>query len=153
MIQGTVTGTNVVATAIRDWVTKNKEDKDKNQKPEPTILIQGNGQPIIAGAITAINGTTLTVTNKSGITYTVNASTAKVQNKGALSTLSTVAVGDNVIVQGAVTGTSVTAYSVIDQGATPSPSPSVSPKSEDNSGFRGNFFGGLGRFFRQLFGF
>lgn len=141
-IQGTITGTNVVATTIRDGLAK-------TSKPEPTPLIQGNGQPIIAGAITVINGTTLTITNKSNVTYTVDASTAKIQNKGVLSTLSTVAVGDNVIVQGAVNGTSVTAYSVIDQGTTPSPSALPNNKGEDH----GNFFGGIGRFFQHLFGF
>lgn len=141
MVQGTVTGTKVVATTIRDGVIK------PTPKPEPTPLIQGNGQPIIAGAVTANDGTTLTITNKSGVTYTVNASTAKVQTKGALSTLSTVAVGDNVVVQGAVTGTSVTAYSVIDQGATPT------AQTNDKSVTHGNIFGGIGRFFQHLFGF
>lgn len=152
IVQGTVTGTNIVATAIRDGVNKEK-DKDKETKtpkPEATPLIQGNGQPIIAGTITAINGTTLTITNKSNVTYTVTVSTTtKIQNKGALSTLSTVAVGDNVVVQGAINGTAVTAYSVIDQGATPSPS----VKPNDKGEARGNFFGGLGKFFQRLFGF
>ena len=147
-IQGTITGTNVLATTIHDGVNKEeKEDKDKKTKPTP--LIQGNGQPIIAGTVTAINGTTLTITNKSNVTYTVDGSTAKVQNKGALSTISTVVVGDNVVVQGTINGTAVTAYSVIDQGATPSPS--VKPNDEEKA--RGKFFGGIGRFFQLLFGF
>lgn len=141
MVQGTITGTNVVATTIRDGVIK------PTPKPEPTPLILGNGQPIIAGTISAISGTTLTVTNKSNVTYTVDASNAKVQNKGALSTLSTVAVGDNVVVQGTVTGTSVTAYSVIDQGATPT------AQTNDKSVTHGNIFGGIGKFFQHLFGF
>lgn len=118
-------------------------------RPQPTPLIQGNGQPIVAGAITAINGTTLTITNKSGVTYTVDASNAKVQNKGALSTVSTVAVGDNVVVQGTINGASVAAYSIIDQG--PTPSPSVKPN--DKKEVRNNFFGGFGKFFQHLFGF
>ncbi len=143
MIQGTITGTNIVATTIRDGVIK----PTKTPKPEPTPLIQGNGQPIIAGVISAINGTTLTITNQSNVTYTVNASTAKVQIKNALSTLSSVAVGDNVVIQGAVNGTAVTAYSVIDQGATPSVSPTGKPEAH------GNFFGGVGQFFKHLFGF
>ena len=151
MVQGAITGTNIVATAIRDGINKDedkdKDDKNKVKKPSPTPLILGNGQPVIAGTISAINGTSLTITNKSNITYTVDASTAKVQNKGVLSTLSTVVVGDNVVVQGAINGTSVTAYSVIDQGATAT----VSPNSKSEG--RGNMFGGIGRFLQHLFGF
>ncbi len=150
-IQGTVTGTTVLATTIRGEVNKEKEDKkeDKDKKPKPTPLIQGNGQPIIAGTVTAINGTTLTITNKSNVTYTVDGSTAKVQNKGALSTISTVAVGDNVVVQGTISGTAVTAYSVIDQG--PTPSPKVKLNDEEKARFK--FFSDVGHFFQLLFGF
>jgi len=143
MVQGTITGTNIVATTIHSGMNKGI----KTPKPTPTPLIQGNGQPIIAGVISAINGTTLTVTNQSNVTYTVNASTAKVQNKGVISTLSTVAVGDNVVVQGAINGTSVTAYSVIDQGTMPN------AQSDDRPAGLGKFFGGIGRFFQGLFGF
>ncbi|MDP2696373.1 MAG: DUF5666 domain-containing protein [bacterium] len=146
-IQGTITGTSILATTIHDGV--NKEEKDK--KPKPTPLIQGNGQPIIAGTVTAVNGTTLTITNKSNVTYTVDGSTAKVQNKGALSTISTVVVGDNVVVQGTINGTAITAYSVIDQGATPRQS--VKPNDNDEEKTRGKFLGGIGRFFQHLFGF
>lgn len=153
IVQGTVTDTNIVATAIRDGVNKNKDkDKDKEtktSKPEITPLIQGNGQPIIAGVVATINGTTLTITNKSGITYTVDVSNAKTQNDGALSTFSTIAIGDNVVVQGTVNGTNVVAYSIIDQGSTPRPS----IKPNDKGEARGNFFGGIGRFFQRLFGF
>ncbi|MCR4280039.1 MAG: DUF5666 domain-containing protein [Candidatus Komeilibacteria bacterium] len=156
-IQGTVTGTSILATTIRDGVNKEDKEKDKKEKdkenkdkkPEQTPLIQGNGQPIIAGTVTAINGTTLTITNKSNVTYTVNASSAKIVNKKGLSTVSTIVVGDNVIVQGAINGTAITAYSVIDQGATPSPS--VKPNDQEEG--RGKFFGGIGKFFQHLFGF
>ncbi len=151
-LQGTITGTNILASAIYDGVNKEdkKEDKkDKDKKPESTPLIQGNGQPIIAGTVTAINGTTLTITNKSNVTYTVNVSSAKIVNKKGLSTVSAIVVGDNVVVQGAVNGTVVTAYSVIDQGTTPSPS----AKPGDQEEGRGKFFGGLGKFFQHLFGF
>ena len=141
MVQGTVTGTNVVAKTIRDGIPA------KVQKPTPTPVIIGNGQPIIAGTISAINGSALTITNKSNVTYTVDASQAKVESKGVLSTLSTVAIGDNVVIQGTVNGTSVTAYSVTDQGITPTTQTTGTPQA------RGNMFSGIGQFFKHLFGF
>lgn len=150
-VQGTITGTNIVAVAIRDEVKKDDDEKQENkkQKPESTPLIQGNGQPIIMGIVSAVNGTTLTVTNRSNIAYTVDASTAKIQKRSSLSTLSEVVVGDNVIVQGTINGTAITAYSVIDQGT--KPSPSVKPNDKEKA--RSNFFGGIGRFLQHLFGF
>ena len=145
-IHGAITDANIVATIIRD--NTNRTTESPKPKPSPSPLIPGNGQPIIAGSVTAINGLILTVTNKSGITYTVDASTAKIQNNRAFSDI---IIGDNVIVQGVVNGTSVTASSIIViQGATPSLN--AEPNNNGN-GVRGNFFGGIGRFFQRLFGF
>ena len=141
MVQGKITGTNVVATAIRDG------QPVKTPKPTPTPVIVGNGQPVIAGTISAINGSVLTVTNKSNVTYTVDTSTAKVVSKGTLSTLSSVVIGDNVVVQGTINGTSISAYSVIDLGV------KDSVKADGKEMGRLKFFGGIGHFFRNLFGF
>ena len=44
MVQGTVSGTNVTAKTIRDGVGQGQP------------AIQGNGQPVVAGTVTAING-------------------------------------------------------------------------------------------------
>ena len=144
-IQGTITGTNIVATVIHANVAR----PAKTPKPVPSPLILGNGQPVIAGTITGISGTILTVTNKSNIVYTVDVSAAKIQNN----TLSDMTIGDSVVIQGAINGTSVTAYSIIivqDQGSTPNPS--VRPNDNGNEA-RGNFFGGVSRFFQRFFGF
>ncbi len=111
MVQGTVSGTNVTATAIRDNVVQRDF-----QRTQPNPIIQGNGQPIVSGSVTAINGNTITITNKSNVTYTIDASGATVQSGNSTSTLSSIVTGDNVIVQGAVNGTSVTASSIIVQG-------------------------------------
>jgi riboflavin synthase alpha subunit len=137
MVQGTVSGTNVMATAIRDGVGRGIMQEQKSP------IIQGNGQPIIAGSITAINGTSLTVTNASNIIYTVDATNAKIVKMNTASTLSSVAVGDNVVVQGAVNGTSVVAYSVIDSSV---------PANNTAKPHMG-FFGAIGNFFSRLFGF
>lgn len=73
--------------------------------------------PGVFGAITAINGSTITVSgmSKTGTTtYTVDASSATVTKAGATSTVSSLAVGDKIAVQGTVTGTSVVATEIMD---------------------------------------
>lgn len=140
IVQGTITGTNIVATTIRDGV----------EKPQ----VQGNGQPIVAGKITAISGKTITITNSSNVTYTVDATSAKFVVPGVKTpTITNVAVGDNVIVQGTVSGNSVVASSIIDQKAKNSNAinnPGNGPKPK---GFFGGMMGGIGNFFKRLFGF
>ncbi|HUO75736.1 MAG TPA: DUF5666 domain-containing protein [Candidatus Paceibacterota bacterium] len=141
MVQGTVNGTSVTATAIRDGMPARPQNT-------PNPIIQGNGEPVVAGSVTAINGSTLTITNKSSITYTIDASNATVVVKGASSSVGSVAVGDNVVVQGTVNGTSVVAASVIDQGGTAAPrSPGLA------LGVHLGLFRGIGSFFKHLFGF
>lgn len=86
------------------------------------------GQPGVFGTVSAINGTTLTITSKampqkdaknsgdSGaaaeVTYTIDASKATFSNNGESSTISNIAVGDSVMVQGTISGTSVAAASI-----------------------------------------
>jgi len=126
-------------------------------RPSSTPIIQGNGEPVIGGAIAAISGTTLTVTNASNVTYTIDAASSTVVVKGASSTFANVAVGDNVLVQGVVNGNSVTASSIIDQGAKGANASSTNvSSSKSRGGFGasiGGFFGSIGGFFQHLFGF
>jgi hypothetical protein len=91
--------------------------------------------PAVAGIVESINGTTLTVTgighmptmgdthattpmpamHMGTTTYTVDASNAKILEKGtSTATISAVKTGDRVIVMGSMQGTSVTATSIID---------------------------------------
>lgn len=155
MVRGTVTGTNITATVITDGMnrTNGKGEgpegvgKGLDKKPSSTPPIQGNGQPVIAGNIASISGTTLTVTNASNITYTIDASSAKIVKGGTTTTVSGIAVGDAVIVQGAVNGTAITASSVIDQGVANHASATA------NVGLHLGFFGSIGNFFKHLFGF
>ncbi len=145
MIQGTVSGTNVTAKTIRDGVMGGNMPRSggRGEKAITTPAITGNGEPVVGGSVTAINDTTLTVTNKSDVTYTIDASNAIITKGGATTTLSSVATGDNVLVQGTVNGTSVVASSVIDQGAT-----SAAPKHG-----AGGFLSAIGNFFTRIFGF
>ena len=173
MVQGTVTGTSVAATIIRDGVNGMMgRDKDLGNgrgasstmsRPSSTPIVKGNGEPVVGGSITAIDGTTLTITNSSNVTYTIIAANSTVVIKGASSTLASVTVGDNVIVQGVVNGNSVTASSIIDQGAKKAnASSSNASSSNSRGGFGGfdgigasigGFFNSIGGFFQHLFGF
>ncbi len=129
--------------------TPNREGKGK-----PVNLIQGNGQPVIAGKVTAVaSGTITVVTAQGNVTYTVNASSATVVKGNTTSTIANVAVGDNVIVQGAVSGNVVTASSIIVQSG---PGNSPGKPNEDRAGKGPDFMGvfrSVGGFFQRLFGF
>ena len=138
-VLGTINGTNITAKSIRDGV-------GIGQRKMAMPVIQGNGLPVVGGSVTAINGSVLTVTNKSNVTYTVDATNATIVKAAATSTIGNVNVGDAVIVQGTVNGTSITASSVIDQA------PGVA-HAKKGRGFLSDFFDGIGGFFHHLFGF
>lgn len=76
----------------------------------------GMGQPPgVFGQVAAINGATITITDsRNSTTYTIDASNASVTKNGSASSLSNIAVGDTIIVQGMVSGNSVTATSIMD---------------------------------------
>ncbi|MDR3519518.1 MAG: hypothetical protein P4L63_01350 [Candidatus Pacebacteria bacterium] len=147
MAQGTLTGTNLVATTIRDGVMARTPGASNNGQPgqNQTSPITGNGQPVVAGAVTSLSGNTLTITNKSNVTYTVDVTNAKIIQGQTTITISNIAVGDNVVVQGTVNGNSVTASSVIDQKASTSTT-ATTPQPK-------GFFGAIGSFFSHIFGF
>lgn len=162
MVQGTVSGTDVTATTIRDGVMGpamgrsgawgGKGGPGYSSSTAPVSPIQGNGEPVVGGSITAVSGDTLTVTNASNVTYTIDVSSATIVKDGTSTAVTNLDIGDNVIVQGAVSGTSVTASSVIDQGAKPANASSSASKGGFGAGF-GGFFGAIGGFFAHLFGF
>ena len=158
-VRGAVSGTNVAATEIRDGPGGNFKPGQFDKKSSTTPPIQGNGQPVIAGTISAISGSALTVKTASGIQYTVDATSAKIVKGQGAATISDVSVGDSVVVQGATNGTSVTASSVIDQtrpvgsgdqGAAPGAANNA-PQTKPLGNF--GFLGQIGGFFKHLFGF
>lgn len=133
-------GTDKSATSTRkmmDWKTTNG-----NMPLSP--IMQGNGQPIVGGTISAVSGNTLTLTNKSNVTYTVDVSAATVYKSNATSSVSNLSVGDKVVVQGAVNGSAVTASTVVDQNAS---------ANAANSDKKLGFFGAIRGFFHSMFGF
>lgn len=156
MVQGTVSGNSVTATKINDGMPKGmpgmpgmRGGMASSTRPQ-VPSIQGNGEPVIGGSITAISGDTLTITNKSNVAYTVDATSATVVKGNATSSLSAIAVGDNVLVQGSVSGNAVTASSIIDQGAAQAPG-NGNGGSAMSHGI-GGVFGAIGGFFQHLFG-
>lgn len=78
----------------------------------------GMNKPAAVGTVTAISGSTITINGKDNITYTIDAASAKIsQGFGASATTLTIAdikVGDSIVVQGTVAGTSVTATTIMD---------------------------------------
>jgi hypothetical protein len=102
-VRGTISGTTVKATDIMDGVMWGG----------PRGGGGGPGGHGTNGTITAINGSTITVTGKNGVIYTVNASSAKLEKVSTIS-VSDLAVGDTIQANGTLSGTSVTATHILD---------------------------------------
>ena len=147
VVQGTVNGTNIVATTIRD---NNKLEKDDKATSTPPAFV-GNGQPIVAGKIVTVSGNSITVTTASNITYTVDATNAKILKGSSTIAVGNLVAGDTVVIQGAINGSSVTATTIMDKGVVNPVNPPAN--SGDKGQARGGFFGGIGKFFMSMFGF
>jgi hypothetical protein len=162
MVQGTVSGTNVTATVIRDGFAGaagkpgmqpgRNFTRGASSSTPPVSPITGNGEPVVGGTITAISGNTLTVTNASNVTYTIDVSSATIVKNGTSTALANLSTGESVVVQGTVNGTSVTASSVLDQGVKAASASSTAKSGGGGFGF-GGIFGAIGGFFQHLFGF
>ena len=100
-IRGTVSGTAVTATDAMDGVM-----------PIRMGGRGGMGHKGVHGTVSAINGTTITITNADGMSYTVDASKATV-TKTVSEAVSDIKVGDTLGVDGTVNGTSVTAVHIM----------------------------------------
>lgn len=135
-VEGTINGTSIVAKEI-----KFGKGDDKNLNP----MLEGKGQPIIGGKVTLVSGSTITVTNKSNVAYTVDLTNAKIVKNSKTAVIADVVVGDTVLVQGTINGQTVVAASVIDQGVSNNP-------NGDNGKHKG-FFRKIGGWFSRIFGF
>lgn len=110
MVRGTVNGNSVTATTIMNG--------NFPANPPQGKMMRGFGHGTM-GTVSAINGTTITVTGKDGGTYTVDASSATVRKSGNSSTVANIQVGDTVFVNGTITTASMTAKSIDDGMPTP----------------------------------
>jgi len=102
-IRGTVSGTTVTATDVMDGIGNGGGHGGP----------KGGHRPGVTGTVSAVNGNTVTITNSDGISYTVDASSAKITKMETLS-VSDIQVGDTVGVEGTVSGTSVSATNIMD---------------------------------------
>lgn len=152
MVEGTVSGTNVAATEIRIGFPQGMGHRGwglhaSSTAPRMSDLPQGNGQPVVGGTVSGVNGTTVTITNAGG-SYAIDASKAAITKVGQAIALTQVQAGDAVLAQGAINGTNVAATSIIDQG----PAPAQGNANASGRGM-GHLFAGIGGFLRHLFGF
>ena len=111
MVQGTTSGTSIIATKIVDGVMGRG------------MGMMGHGGPGgrgmgARGTVTAVNGSTITVTGKDGTSYTVNAGSAKLSKTVDIA-VGDIKVGDEIDAQGTLSGTTVTAVHIMDGIPTP----------------------------------
>ena len=101
-VLGTIDGTNVKAEKVMGGMKGGKGGPGRHGK--------GHG---VMGTVSAVNGSTITVSGMDGTSYTVDASSALVKRMvdGALSD---VTIGDKIGVHGIVSGTNVTAKQIMD---------------------------------------
>ncbi|MFA7309781.1 MAG: DUF5666 domain-containing protein, partial [Candidatus Paceibacterota bacterium] len=98
-----------------DRGSKGKDDDRDDDRGKATSTKEHADKSGIVGTVSAISGSTITVTSKDGVTYTVNASGATLAgSEGTSFTLADVKVGDKVNVRGTVSGTTVTATKIVD---------------------------------------
>lgn len=144
-VHGTISGTTITAREVSFGMPelgffkdkKNDDRKNATSTRPAAIAIVGNGQPVLAGKVTSVSGNTVSIANNGATTttYTIDATNAKIVKAGATTTVSQIAVGDMIVAQGSVSGSTMTATSIIDKGAAPPPK---------------SFLGGL---LKRLFGF
>lgn len=163
IVEGTVSGTSIQATEIhvglppRDGMGPRGGDWNSGSTTRAHMMdefsqIEGSGEPIIGGTVSSVSGNTIVITNKGGVSYSIDTSGATITKAGDTVALTQVAIGDSVLAQGAINGTTVIASSVIDQGTPPAAQATTDSGTATQKGPMG-FFGRIGGFFRHLFGF
>ncbi len=123
MVMGAVSGTTVSASTIFDG-------------PARFLSVKNRELRAVSGRVTSVSGTNVTVTGKNGTNYIVDVSNAEIvkvsgKTRAATSVLD-LAVGDTVMVRGAVTDTTVVAKKVVDGKISEKP-------FRHMHGFSGNF--------------
>lgn len=127
-VQGKVSGNSVTASAVYSGklpaalqkveIRKEEKKEERKEKREDRMADRLRGTAIL-GIVTNVNGNTILVDGRFGTstattTYTVNAANAKIFKDKATTTVSAILVGDRVLVEGTVSGTTVTANVIFD---------------------------------------
>lgn len=95
----------------------NDNDDQGKQHATSTPAANNNGVFVVAGTVSAVNGSSLTLMAKNGTTYTVNGTDATVTNNAnASASFSSIRVGDQLVVRGTLSGSTITADKVADGG-------------------------------------
>ena len=126
-VTGTVSGDSIAATKIRDgkFMARGQMNKTATTAKKPAVSGKGSmTKPAAMGIVSAVNGNSITLTGKNGTTYTVDATNAAITKftpgaSGAKGTSATITIsqiqsGDTLVVQGTVSGNSVTATKIMD---------------------------------------
>jgi hypothetical protein len=101
----------------------------------------GPGGGAAVGTISAIHGSTLTVTNQGGTSATVRTTSSTVVTTSVTGTVADIANGDHLVVMGTTAGPTVAATGIVDRGTDTADDGSGGPPSGLNvpSGFGGGF--------------
>jgi hypothetical protein len=153
--EGTLNGTQLTATVVRIGFGRGPGEKNpnfKNDAASSTPVIEGDGQPVIAGLVSAVSGSTITLTNKSNIQYNIETSAAKIMRAGQTITVNDIQVGDTLMVQGTVNNTNITASTIIDQTKVAGSNATTTGATNHKQSSAFNFFSRVGQFFKHLFG-
>jgi len=136
--------------ANKEAVRQNGKAAEKKEvrRGNSVASMTGNGQPIVGGKVMAISGTVIALANNGGALYTIEASGAKIIREGKETAFGTIQIGDGLIVQGTINGTSVTAATIIDSGA-PKTLLNTQPAEQPNK----KPFEGFSNLFTRLFHF
>jgi len=158
VVVGTVTGTTIKAKTVSDVLAPTPGERGRpgmmGSSTDSTNRFMGNGEPVVAGSVTAVSSSTITVTTATNIVYTVDITKAKILQGQKVATLADIIVGEKVIVQGTINGSSVAATTVIDQKNPGSVNGQENGERNGmDNGKKAGFFGRVGGFFKGLFGF
>lgn len=154
VVEGTVNGTSITATKILDNKMQRRGDREGMMTKASSTRsgVQGSGEPVVMGKVTTLSGSLITITNNGKVTYTIDATNAKIVKAGVSgATIANIAVGDVVTAQGLTNGASVVATSVLDQ--TLAASSNAAAAAGSGVQMHRGFFGSLEHFFSSLFGF
>ena len=137
VVTGSQSGTAVMANRIAVGGTAEAKTKAKEVREEM--------EDATRGLVTAVSGTTVTLQEREGKTYTVNAVTATITKKGekdteTTATLADVTIGTMIAVDGTVTDTTIVATKIMIVPKAPMPE---EKKEEVRSSVVKKFFGKL----------
>lgn len=151
MVFGQISGSSIKASLIRDAMIANPRRPGFSAEDRSQGMM-GNGQPVVAGKVSFVNGGTFTLVTAASTTYSVDATNAVFKQGMSTTTIASLSVGDYVVVQGTVNGSSVVATSIMEPARMMESRDEEQQQQQQQPRERG-FFSGIGGFFRGIFGF